>query len=404
MHGSVQNRDLDPLSINMAEAWLAFWAAFVALAALDFFLLAPKNSAVIPGRVAVAHCFFWFGVGLAFNLLVLHLYDWEVGVTWFNGYILEYLLSLDNVFFFHVVFQTYATPDTQIYKALYLGILGAIILRLLFYMVGTEIFRMWWPLQIFFGLVLVWSGYKTAFSEEDDDDPKENPCVKFITRHLPLADVYDDEGSLFIRGFIPRAEASPTNSIVVGLTEDPDAIEAQPIVKSSCNGGRTLGSMLLLVVLVLQVIDLVFAVDSVTAKIATFDNIFINFSSSAFAMLCLRSLYFVLIELMNLFWALKYGVALILALVGLKVSIAHWFDVDQLYATVCILGIFGVCMVISLLVEEPKDEDDDKEEPHKAVPVADQEDPSPHNRSPRSPKVAGPQVDTAAKEIQLAES
>mmetsp|Transcript_44053 Transcript_44053/g.101652 ORF Transcript_44053/g.101652 Transcript_44053/m.101652 type:complete len:450 (+) Transcript_44053:119-1468(+) len=384
-HPYVQERDVDPLSRNMTEAWLWFWFSFILLAALDFFCMAPKKSQLIPGRIAVAHCFFWFTVGLGFNVLIVHLYDWEVGVTWFNGYVLEYLLSLDNVFFFHVVFQTYATPETQIYKALYFGILGAVMLRLLFYVAGTEIFRMWWPIQLLFGGILIWSGYKTAFGDEEEEDPKDNVCVRLVTTHLPFAEVYDDGGLLLMDQLAVANAASQHNGAVVGepigctdsqdlqdVGEPKHSNNGTPLERQSrraCCGGR-LGSMLLLVVIVLWMLDLVFAVDSVTAKIATFDNVFINFSSSAFAMLCLRALYFVLIELMSLFWALKYGVALILVLVGVKVSIGHWIEIEELYATASILAIFAISMVVSLLVEEPSNGDDDEgKEPDRALPA-----------------------------------
>mmetsp|Transcript_75342 Transcript_75342/g.140500 ORF Transcript_75342/g.140500 Transcript_75342/m.140500 type:complete len:445 (+) Transcript_75342:131-1465(+) len=401
-HPLVLERDVDPLSRNMAEAWLWFWFSFFALAALDFFCMAPKKSQVIPGRVAVAHCFFWFAVGLGFNVLILHLYDPTVGVTWFNGYVLEYLLSLDNVFFFHVVFQTYATPQTQIYKALYYGILGAVMLRLIFYIVGTEIFRMWWPIQLLFGGILIWSGYKTAFGDEEEEDPKDNICVRFVTTHLPFAEVYDEDGRLLMDQIAVVNATTQQNGTVagepIGCTDSQDVAEAGGDAKQANNGaplerrerraccGGRLGSMLLLVTMVLWIIDLVFAVDSVTAKIATYDNVFINFSSSAFAMLCLRSLYFVLIELMSLFWALKYGVALILALVGLKVCIGHWVEIEEFFATISILTIFAISMVVSLLVDEPSDEE--SKEPDHALPATPAA--SPESRPTGAAAVADP--------------
>ena len=141
---------------------------------------------------------FWFCIGLAYNLIILLLFDMDIAIVWFNGYILEYTLSVDNVFFFHVVFQAYSTPNEQTYRALFFGIVGAGVLRLLFYVVGSSFFRLAWVVQIVFGFILVWSAYKTAGTDDDDDDPRENRIVQMMTKCLPFSDRYDEDGRLFI--------------------------------------------------------------------------------------------------------------------------------------------------------------------------------------------------------------
>lgn len=224
----------DGLGKQGGVTWLIFWTVFVCLALLDVCCLAPQagkgSESVMSGRIAFGHCLFWFVIGLLFNLVVANIAGTDLAFVWFNGYILEYLLSMDNVFFFHVVFKAYGTPPSQMYKGLFLGILGAIVLRLLFYLVGAEFFRLAFVVQIFFGLVLVYSGFKTAVSNEDDDDPRELRCVKCLTRLLPLADTYEDSGALFTRACLPPPQRSaedagdPTPQ-VVGATNGHAEIE-----------------------------------------------------------------------------------------------------------------------------------------------------------------------------------
>jgi len=127
-------------------------------------------------------------------------------------------------------------------------------------------------------------------------------------------------------------------------------------------------TLLLLVVVVLQVVDLIFAVDSVTAKIAEYDNTFLNFSSSAFAMLCLRSMYFVLMRLLRYFRFLKYGVALVLALIGLKLIVSKWVEVESLYSLAGICIVFFFSMVVSILFPEAENYEEQDDEPSGMYP------------------------------------
>jgi tellurite resistance protein TerC len=362
---------------DMSLAWFIFWASLAVLTCFDICVLAPKtaeDAEAMSGRKASMHVLFWFTVGLVFNSGVFMLHGEDAAIIWFNGYVLEYLLSVDNVFFFHVVFQAYATPASQVYKALFLGILIAVVLRWMFYVVGGSVFRLAFIVQVFFGLVLVYSGFKTAWSDEDDDDPRENRCVQLITRCLPLSDSYDNNGALFARlpkHTQPRLAAEPD---VIGATNghaaedeaavEPASLEASPPGSPQHENEEPVGdlkmrgTMLFLVVVVLGVIDLVFAVDSVTAKIAEYDSTFLNFSSSAFAMLCLRAMYFVLTRLLKYFRFLKYGVALILVLIGIKLIVSGWVEIDSAYSLATICGVFFLSMLISVIFPEPDDDYD----------------------------------------------
>jgi len=340
-------------SIGSPLSWAGLTAMLVLFAVFDLCCLAPRptdgkaDSNSFTTRTAICHTVFWFFVGLAVNGGIWIAYGTDMAIVWFNGYILEYMLSMDNVFFFHVVFTSYATPPSQTYKALFLGIMGAAVLRLLFYLVGTEFFRLAYFVQIIFGLFIIYSAYKTVTSDEEDENPQDNRCVQCMTRHLPLADRYDDNGALFTR----CTQASQPSAEVIGaqLEEGHDLSGT-----STASGpGPIRGSMLFLVVLVLQVIDLVFAVDSVTAKIAAYDSVFLNFSSSAFSMLCLRSMYFVLAQLMKYFRFLKYGVGAILFFIGVNCVISHWVEIPNFVILSLLTGIFALSLVCSALFPEP---------------------------------------------------
>lgn len=228
-------------------------------------------------------------------------------------------------------------------------------------------------MQVFFGLVLIYSGFKTAWTDDDDDDPRENRCVQLITRCLPISDSYDDSGALFARVLITSKPSVQTDPHIFGAASGPateDIPELEPGTARDGSGGTPAqdeekamrGTMLLLVVVVLGVIDVIFAVDSVTAKIAEYDNTFINFSSSAFAMLCLRSMYFVLIRLLKYFRFLKYGVAAILVLIGIKLIVSKWVKVEEIVSLAIICGVFFLSMVVSIIfpAEEEYGEQNDE--------------------------------------------
>jgi len=355
-------------------AWILFVVVFIGLAAFDMKYLAPmskiregQEEGHISARVAGQHVVFWFFIGIGFNILMWGFMGVEVAIVWFNGYLLEFLLSMDNVFFFHVVFQAYSTPPKDLYKALFLGILGAVILRLLFYVVGARFFRAAFLVQFAFGLVLVWSGYKTATTDEDDDDPREMGCVKLMTRLLPIVDQYEKDGNLWV--LVPKGSTSLPAEVAAttigaadasGGTGDPEHQAPDRFGTTGEQTGETQwrGTMLLLVVCVLQVIDVLFAVDSVTAKIAEYDSTFINFTSSAFAMLCLRSLYFVFTKLLKYFHYLKYGVAVILVLIGIKLMITPWVQVPEEASMLIICCFFGMSILVSAL-RPPEEEDEE---------------------------------------------
>ncbi|KAF4754115.1 hypothetical protein FOZ62_029595 [Perkinsus olseni] len=281
----------------------------------------------------MVYCITYLACGLLFNVVVylLYSYDSEAAFGWFNGYVLEYMLSMDNVFFFQVVFKYYRTPKSQVNRALFYGIAMAAGLRLLFFFLGKHSHSSSLLMIAYYSTILIWSGYKTATDSDDQDsgDPN-NACAQCITSRLRLFNAYSSDGAFFIK--VPRDTFGPP--------PDCDQSELIYVYKAT---------LLLMVVIVLGVVDVLFAVDSVTAKISQYDDMFINFSSSIFAMLTLRSLYFLVMYLSDLFVLMKYGIALILVLVGLQLLLASYIDITNRQSCAIISLVFFTSICASVV-------------------------------------------------------
>lgn len=238
----------------------------------------------------------------------------DAALTWVVGYILEWMLSLDNLFVFHLVFKTYATPKDQVHKAVFAGIIGAVVMRMIFFMVVSTLLSCFgwirWPL----GALLVWSGIEAARGDasDDDRDVKDTRLMKFLTWCLGsrVVDWYDKDGALFVK------DAS----------------------------GRLQVTCLFVVVICLEVTDLIFAIDSVTAKIAQIPEHFTAFSSSVLAMYALRTMFFIIEDMVEMFELLSYGLCLILVFIGVELMFAHYLTLPNSSVLIIILSVFLVCV------------------------------------------------------------
>eukprot|EP00928_Gymnodinium_smaydae_P032141 TRINITY_DN23356_c0_g1_i1.p1 TRINITY_DN23356_c0_g1~~TRINITY_DN23356_c0_g1_i1.p1 ORF type:complete len:1012 (+),score=235.95 TRINITY_DN23356_c0_g1_i1:417-3038(+) len=325
---------------------------------------------------------------------------------------MEYMLSFDNLFVFHLVFNYYCTPEALLYRALNYGIAGAIVLRVIFLFFGYAFMSSGlYVVKLAFGVVLIWSGIKSAGDIEDEDasEPLNNCFIAWVTRNLPVSDSYEPHGRFFITvaevdSFPDRTESGSWDREDVGLTEtlraesfeapssglprlesfegssllDPQRSGAFSVsVGSSRSGGtpqhhvearprvgsgdfevarqpaklKRKASLLLLVVVAVWLVDLVFAVDSVASKLGSINDIFLNCSSSAFAMLALRSLYFVMESLIQTFQMLRYGIAAVLVLIGCKLIFGDFLSaVPTAVSFSAILAICAASMASSYWV------------------------------------------------------
>mmetsp|Transcript_44741 Transcript_44741/g.83571 ORF Transcript_44741/g.83571 Transcript_44741/m.83571 type:complete len:456 (-) Transcript_44741:19-1386(-) len=251
----------------------------------------------------------WIGIGLGFNVLVGFLHGPVAGVQWCSGYILEWLLSFDNLFVFHLIFRLYRTPPELVHKALFFGIVGAVICRLWFFAVVSWLLDFVGWLRFVFGAFLIWSGIQAA-RDEEETEISEGPTVKGIRWFLGnrLLDNYGKEADSLV------------------LWQD----------------GKLSFTLLLPVVCCLEVTDVVFALDSVSAKAAQIPNYWISVSSSILAMFALRAMFFVVQDLVELFDLLKYGLCCILVFIGVELMISDYVVLPPQVVCAVIFSVFVI--------------------------------------------------------------
>lgn len=272
---------------SVASPW--FWIAFIGfllvMLAVDLGVFHRKSHEV-SFREALMWTGIWAALSLSFSLFVAKNFGAVLAGEYLSGYLLEQALSVDNMFVFVLIFAGFAVPRVVQHRVLFWGILGAIIFRGVFILLGAAVLqRFHWVLYLF-GVVLLYTGGKLMFSGEDDDEEKDindNAIVKFARRLVPITPSYRGE-SFFV-------------------VED----------------GRRMATPLFLVLLTVEISDIVFAVDSVPAVFAVTRDPFIVFTSNMFAIMGLRSVYFVLSSILPLFRFLRYGIAVVLLFVAVKI-------------------------------------------------------------------------------------
>ena len=225
------------------------------------------------------------------------LYFWQgrqSSLEFIAGYVVELSLSVDNLFVFLVIFRYFAVPDEQQHRVLFWGIIGALVLRGIFIGAGVGLIHRFHWLLFVFGALLIYSGIRVCISGEHQVDPASNPVVKLVRKWIPVTTEYR-AGRFFVR----HAEESR----------------------------RLYATPLLIVLLVIETSDVLFAVDSIPAVLAITLNAFVVYTSNVFAILGLRSMYFAVAGLMKLFRLLHYGLAVILILVGVKMLLGDYFKI-----------------------------------------------------------------------------
>ena len=248
------------------------------------------------------------------------LYFWQgpqSGLEFLTGYVLELSLSVDNLFVFLVIFKYFSVPDEQQHRVLFWGIIGALVMRGIFIIAGVGlIHRFHWVLYVF-GALLVYSGIQLAVSGGHSVNPAKNPVVKLVRRVIPTTQNYRN-GKFIVR----------ENSVLC----------ATP---------------LLIVLVLIETSDVLFAVDSIPAILAITLNAFIVYTSNVFAILGLRSLYFAVSGLMKIFRFLHYGLAVILVLVGLKMLLSNFVKVPIHITLAAVAGVLLIAVALSILFPAP---------------------------------------------------
>lgn len=303
------------------EVWIGFTAVIAVLLVLDLFVL--NRRAHVP---SLKESMWWTGglVVLA-TLFGLFLHAREGSgamLEYYAGYLLELSLSVDNLFVFILLFQYFAVPPALRTKVLHWGILGAIIMRAIMIVAGALLLQRFEWIIYLFGAILVVTGLKMFRDAEEEVHPEHNPLLKLLRRILPVCDGYEED-KFFLR----------------------------------TSAGKLMATPLLVVLVMVEWTDLVFAIDSIPAVYGITRDPFIVYSSNIFAILGLRALFFLLAGVMDRFRFLKPGVALILVLVGLKMVASYWLHPPVWVSLAGIGGILAGAIALSLLIPPKADAD-----------------------------------------------
>jgi tellurite resistance protein TerC len=298
--------------------WMAFLAVIIALLLLDLFVFHRKSHEVRPLE-ALGWSIFWISLALLFNVFVFIELGPDAATKFFTAYIVEESLSVDNLFVFAVIMSYFRVPASLQHHVLFWGIIGAIVTRALFIGVGTWLIGTFSWSTYLFGAILLYTGGRMAFGGEASVDIEANPLMRFMRRRLPMTLTYSG------RRFVVR-----------------DAV------------GGVMVTPLLVVLLMVESTDIVFALDSIPAVFAVSSDPFIVFTSNIFAILGLRSLYFLLAAVIERFHLLRYGLALVLVFTGGKMVAAglEWHVETGLSLAVIATALAG-SVLLSLLFPQP---------------------------------------------------
>lgn len=288
--------------------WVGFNVFILALLLLDL-LVFNRKAHIVSIREALGWSVFWIVLSLSFNLLVYRWLGKQAALEFLTGYLIEKSLSVDNLFVFLLIFSYFKVPAQYQHKILFWGIIGALVLRAAFILIGAALLAKFHFLLYFLGAFLVYTGVKMAASAgEPEIDPDNNPVVKFLSRHLPITHRLH-EGRFFIR-----------------------------------ENGLRYATPLFVVLVMVETTDVVFAADSIPAILAVSRDTFIVYTSNVFALLGLRALYFALEGLMRLFHYLHYGLSLILIFIGGKLLLTEIYHVSMGVS----LGVVGAILAGSV--------------------------------------------------------
>jgi tellurite resistance protein TerC len=292
-------------------AWLTVLGAILVMLAIDLF--AHRAAHVIGVREAAGWSVFWVVCGVAFGVLIWSVYGAEFGQQYFAGYLIEKSLSVDNVFVWAVIFGFFAVPREYQHRVLFFGVLGALVLRGLFIAGGSVLIgRFSWILYLFAAFLVV-TGIRMAVQRDEHVDPESSRTLRLFRRWVPMTDAYHGQRFLIRRN------------------------------------GLLVATPLLAVLALVEMTDVIFAVDSIPAIFAVTDEPFLVFTANAFAILGLRAMYFLLADLIHRFVYLKLGLALVLVWVGIKMALkVDLFYIPTTVSLAVIVTILTVSVVASL--------------------------------------------------------
>jgi tellurite resistance protein TerC len=304
---------------NEIAIWTGFTLFVLVMLIVDLGVF-HRRAHVVTLKESLVWCGVWIGLALLFNVGI---YFWRGPVKameFLTGYLIEEALSIDNLFVFLMIFGYFRVDRRYQHRVLFWGILGAIVMRALFIIMGISLIRRFHWIIFIFGGILIITGIKMALQKEKEIHPERNPVLRLCHRWMPITKDY--VGGKFFTKVDGKAVATP----------------------------------LFVVLVLLETTDLAFALDSIPAVLAISHDPFIVYTSNIFAILGLRSIFFALSGIIQLFGYLQYGLSAILVFVGLKMVLSDVFKIPVGIALVIVAGILAVSVIASLIWKPVSDE------------------------------------------------
>jgi len=305
--------------------WPAFFVIVFTFLSLDMFFLGGKKAHHVSTREALGWFILWVCLALTFNFFLWWYLQYthpaiadEKALEFFTGYLIEKALSVDNMFVFVMIFSYFAIPAQFQRKILLYGVLGAIVLRFIMISFGIFMISEFHWIFYLFGLFLIITGIKMFLFAEETPDLEKNPVLNWMRKHLRITNELHDE-KFFVK-----------HQSLFYVTP------------------------LFLVLVLIEISDIIFAIDSIPAIFSITEDPFIVFTSNIFAILGLRALYFLVANLSKRFHLLKYGIALILVFVGFKMILAPWLEIPIYLALSVVILILLVCILLSFHLKKKK--------------------------------------------------
>ena len=307
-------------TIGSPLLWAGFLAFVLAMLAIDLGVF-HKNAHEVSLKEAGIWSAIWIALAVVFNVGVYQWFGSERALEFTAGYLIEKALAVDNIFVFVVIFSTFAVPALYQHRVLFWGVLGALVMRAAFILAGGAFLqRFHWAIYVF-GALLAVTGIKLLMQRNQEMHPENNPLVRWFRKIVPMTREFHDDHFTVLKN------------------------------------GRRHGTPLLLALVAVEVSDLIFAIDSIPAIFAITSDPFIVFTSNIFAILGLRSLYFLLAGIITRFVYLKVGLSFVLVFVGAKMLLVDVYKVPIGASLAVIAGILGLSIAISLFLEPDRPRD-----------------------------------------------
>jgi len=296
--------------------WILFNAFVLLMLALDLGVF-NRKAHEISLKEALTWTFVWVFLAMVFNALIFYWRGQQQALEFFTGYLVEKALSVDNIFVFIMIFSYFQIPSKYQHKVLFWGILGALIMRVIFIFAGVALIEKFHFTIYLFGALLIYTGYKMFYHNNATIEPDKNPVIKVFKKFMPVT---------------------------------PQLQEDNFFVKLN---GKRFATPLFLVLILIETTDLIFAVDSIPAILAITQDQFIVYTSNVFAILGLRSLYFALAGVVHRFWLLSYGLAVVLVFVGIKMLLIDVYKIPIEWSLIFIATIITGSIILSLRIRKP---------------------------------------------------